>query len=303
MAHRSSHTETAGAVPGGLFNIDKPQGITSRVAVDRVQRITGIRKAGHAGTLDPLASGVLVVAVGASTRLIQFVQQLPKQYRAQFLLGRQSDTEDTTGNVTELIDPPVPTVAQLCEAAAAFTGEIEQRPPAFSALKVHGRRAYELARQGNPVELRPRRVEVYELEVLAYDYPVLELGISCSGGTYVRSLGRDLAAHLGSAAVMSRLVRTAVGTFALRDAVPLDALSAENWRHVVLPPARAVEHLPSVQLDPEEIRRVRQGQTIQRPHLAEKTQLAGLDQSGNLVAVLQSDGTGRLRSVKNLPPR
>src|SRR5690606_6420881 len=137
----------------GLLNINKPVGQTSRWVVDRVQRLVRPAKAGHAGTLDPLASGVLVVCVGQATRLIDHVQQMPKRYRAEFLLGRTSDTEDTQGEVVELVDPPIPTHDAIIAAASQFVGEIMQRPPAYSALKVDGKRAYALARKGQAVEL------------------------------------------------------------------------------------------------------------------------------------------------------
>ncbi len=302
MAHRSSQSRPAhqGNVPSGLLNVDKPRGITSRAVVDRVQQVTGIAKVGHAGTLDPMASGVLVVALGTCTRLIQFVQQLPKQYRAEFLLGRESNTEDITGTVTELRNPPKPSLERILQAAAALTGRIQQRPPAFSALKVRGKRAYELARQGKPVELRPRQVEVYRLRVVAYDYPVLELDIECSGGTYVRSLGRDLAEHAGTTAVMSRLVRTGIGNFTLEEATGLDELSTHTWQQYLLGPIRAVEHLPAIELSAEESRRIAQGQTVRRPNTPRAVLLAALGPSGNLVAILRSDSAGRLRPVRNL---
>ena len=167
-------------------------------------------KAGHAGTLDPLASGVLVIALGAATRLIEYVQREPKQYRAQFFLGRSSPTDDTDGQVTALEAPPVPSRDEIVAAAASLVGTIEQRPPAYSALKVHGRRAYELARRGQHVELAPRPVTIYRLDVTRYEYPELELDIECSSGTYVRAIGRDLAERVRTKAVMSALIRQAV---------------------------------------------------------------------------------------------
>ena len=152
---------------GGLL-LDKPVGITSNRALQEARKLLGAQKAGHAGTLDPLASGVLVVCVGQGTRLIEYVQRLPKTYEAVFLLGRTSDTEDVEGTVTPLDAPPIPTQAAIVNAAAKLTGTILQRPPAFSALKVAGRRAYDLARAGREVDLAPRPVEIYGIEVLGY---------------------------------------------------------------------------------------------------------------------------------------
>ena len=148
----------------GLLNVDKPAGMTSRDAVDLVQRLARPAKVGHAGTLDPLATGVLVICVGAATRLIEYVQRMPKRYVGTFLLGRSSTTEDIEGQVTLLSDPPIPAAAQIEAATEKFVGSLLQRPPAFSALKVAGKRAYDLARRGEAVELKPRPVEVYALK-------------------------------------------------------------------------------------------------------------------------------------------
>ena len=294
--------------PCGVLNLNKPTGITSRRAVDCVQRFLGRTKLGHAGTLDPLASGVLVVCVGAATRLIEYVQRTPKHYRGTFLLGRESPTEDVDGEITELADPPEPSLDEIRQAAPKLTGRISQRPPAFSALKVDGRRAYDLARQGKPVELKPRWITVYRLEVEAYDYPELRLRIECSSGTYVRSLGRDLAQSLGTSAVMSALVRDRVGSFHIEDAVDPNELSSENWPDYLLPPLRAVESLPRVELSPEDVQRVRRGQTIRRPHQPEPShqpeqsqEIAGLDVAGRLVSVLTPRGRDLLGPLRNLP--
>ncbi len=151
----------------GLLNINKPGGMTSRDAVDLVQRLARPAKVGHAGTLDPLATGVLVLCVGAATRLIEYVQRMPKRYTGTFLLGRHSPTEDCDGEVTMLVDPPIPTLGQVEAAVKQFVGRLMQRPPAYSALKVAGRRAYDLARRGEDVQLQPRPIEVHSLAVAA----------------------------------------------------------------------------------------------------------------------------------------
>ncbi|HEY2760774.1 MAG TPA: tRNA pseudouridine(55) synthase TruB, partial [Pirellulales bacterium] len=167
----------------GLLILDKPPGQTSRWVVDQVQRLVRPAKVGHAGTLDPLATGVLIVCVGPATRLIDYIHQLPKQYRAEFLFGRASSTEDITGEVSELSDPPQPTRDKIESALRKFTGEIQQRPPAFSALKVAGQRAYKLARQGKEVALAPRPVSIHNITLLDYVYPTLTLDVTCSTGT------------------------------------------------------------------------------------------------------------------------
>ena len=161
-------SKTSKISSSGLLNLNKPGGLTSRRMVDLVQRLALGAKAGHAGTLDPLATGVLVVCVGAATRLIEYVQRMRKSYRATFLLGRHSPTEDIEGEVTFLENPPVPTLAQIHAAAETLTGAIKQRPPAYSALKIEGRRAYAMARKGETVALEARTVEIYRIEVQRY---------------------------------------------------------------------------------------------------------------------------------------
>jgi len=289
----------------GLLNIHKRCGVRSRYVVDVVQRLARNIKAGHAGTLDPLASGVMVVCLGAATRLIEYVQRMPKHYTGTFLMGRQSPTEDVEGEVTELLNPPVPTPEQVHAAARSLTGRIWQRPPAFSALKVQGRRAYDLARRGQEVKLEPRPVDVYRIDVAAYEYPQLTLSVECGSGTYIRSLGRDLAESLGTAAVMSALVRTAIGSFRLEDAVPLHELNCANWTEHLLPPLRAVEMLPRVELSDEEVLAVRAGRTIHRAEITAdqpgRPEWAAIDARGNLVGILVPGGPGQLRPSRNLP--
>jgi tRNA pseudouridine55 synthase len=244
---------------------------------------------------------VLIVGVGKATRLIEYVQRMPKQYRATFLLGRRSATEDVEGEVVELSDPPIPTAAEVAAAAARLTGWIEQRPPSFSALKVGGRRAYDLARKGQPVELAPRKVRVERLEVESYDYPALRLWVECGSGTYVRSLGRDLARGLGTAAVMSQLVRTAIGRFRIEEAADPDRLDPANWQQHLLTPLCAVQDLPQVRISLEEVARIRRGQCISAAAVpAGAQEVAALDPSGRLAAILIRAGPGELRPHRNL---
>jgi len=294
--------------PPGLIILNKPPGLTSRQAVDRVERLIRPVRCGHAGTLDPLAAGVLVVCVGAATRLIEYVQRMPKRYRSVFLLGRRSETEDIEGEVTLVPDDPIPTREQIEAAAGRFIGRIEQRPPAFSALKIRGRPAYQLARQGRLVELAPRPVEIHRIEVVAYRYPELTLAVACGGGTYIRSLGRDLAHALGASAVMSALTRSAVGDFTLDGAVDPGELVAETLPRYLLPPIAALADLPRVRLSDKEVRRIRNGQTVDRPEMllppAQENRIAefaAIDPAGELVGILTLDAAGRLRTRRNMP--
>ncbi len=285
----------------GLLNLNKPAGVTSRDVVNAAVRVVRPAKAGHAGTLDPLATGVLVVGVGSATRLVRYVQQMPKQYTGTFLLGRSSPTEDVEGEVTEMPGAPVPSREQLEAAAAALTGEILQRPPAYSAKKVLGQRAYALARLGKAVRLKPQRVTVYRLSITRYDYPELVLDVECSSGTYVRSLGRDLAERLGNAAVMSALERTAIGPFGLAEAVLPEQLTRENVAERLLPPLSAVAHLPQVRIDAGALEAIRQGKAISGPpDLPGGEEFAGIDTQGRLVAILVPRGPGRLGPAMNL---
>ncbi len=230
----------------GLLNIDKPAGMTSRDVVNRVQKLVRPLKAGHAGTLDPLATGVLVVCVGRATRLITFVQDQLKSYRGTFELGKTSDTDDVEGTIRES-DNPRPVARDELEALLPdFTGLIAQVPPAFSAVHVDGRRAYDLARRGKVVELPPREVYVASIELTAWDFPRFTLEITCGSGTYIRSIGRDLGARLGCGAVMTALVRTRIGEFRLEEAVALDDLTSETLAARLLPATRAVAQLPSL---------------------------------------------------------
>jgi tRNA pseudouridine55 synthase len=226
---------------------------------------------------------------------------MPKVYTATFLLGRQSPTEDIEGEVVELDHPPVPRFEDIQRAARALTGNILQRPPAYSALKVGGRRSYDLARRGHAVELKPRPVTVHQLQVVGYEYPELKLTVKCGAGTYVRSLGRDLAESLGTAAVMSALVRTAIGSFGLEEAVGPDQVSPENWESFLLPPLRAVEMLPQVRLTDDDATRIRAGQAIRRQiDSSQSEEWAAVDGGGRLVAVVVARGPGLLGPTRNL---
>jgi tRNA pseudouridine55 synthase len=273
----------------GLLNLDKPSGLTSRDAVDRVQRIMAPVKVGHAGTLDPLATGVLVICLGPATRLVEYVQRMPKTYRGTFLLGRASPTEDVDGEVELLVNPPRPARSDLEAAARRLTGTILQRPPAYSALKVGGRRAYRQARAGQKVTLAPREVTVGRLEIVRYDYPELELDLDCSSGTYVRSLGRDLAESVGTAAVMSALVRKAIGPFGIENSLPLDQLSLAAIAERLEPPELALVGIARQDLSLEQVARVRLGQSLDLPQ-QQAPELAAFDPHGELAAVLVRRG-------------
>jgi tRNA pseudouridine55 synthase len=288
-----------------LLNLRKPARVTSADVVGWLKRVVRPDKIGHAGTLDPLAEGVLVVAVGSATRLIEYVQRMPKRYWATFLLGRRSPSDDVELDAELLLDPPVPNLAELEQAAAGFVGEIQQRPPNFSAVKIGGRRAYELARAGRSVELAPRPVTIHSLRIAEYDYPRVVLDIRCGSGTYVRSLGRDLAESLATAAVMSNLVRTEIGPFHLAAAADPRSITRENLAAALLPALQAVASLPVVRLGDDEATAVLHGLSLpadrQRPQeLLPGDECAAVDAAGELTAILRMRPDGSLWPVCNL---
>jgi tRNA pseudouridine55 synthase len=299
----------AGAPYDGLLVIDKPRGLTSRDVVDRAQRwFPRGTRVGHTGTLDPLATGVLVLCVGRATRLAEFVQDMKKVYRAGLRLGARSDTDDAEGAVTrvEVSRPPSRTEIEI--ALRGFIGEIEQVPPAYSAAKVAGRRAYDLARCGEAVSLKPRRVRIDRIDVLAEAYPRLELEIHCGKGTYIRSLARDLGNRLGCGALIETLRRVRVGVFEAANALPLEA-DAASARAALLPLSAALADLPRVVLtDPEAARLVR-GQSLPlaafkiEPSATNGDRAAAFDRNGSLIALVDVDrSTGFLRPGKVFTP-
>lgn len=276
--------------PFGLLNLDKPAGATSRDVVDAVQRLVRPAKAGHAGTLDPLATGVLVVCVGPATRLIPFVQDGRKVYRATFRFGVSSPTNDVEGEVAELPAAPRLTQPEIEAALPEFVGTIQQVPPAYSAVHVAGRRAYELARKGETVSLAAKPVEISRFELLRFDEAAqeLETEIECGSGTYVRSLGRDLAKRLGTAAVMTALRRTAVGPFRVEDALPPDRLTRDSLADALQPPETALAGLHPVSCDFAQTAAIRNGRPIPLPaglRLTQDDSVTLLAPDGRLAAV------------------
>jgi tRNA pseudouridine55 synthase len=275
----------------GLLNVAKPRGLTSRDVVSRVQRLVRPAKVGHAGTLDPLATGVLVVCVGPATRLVPVIQEMPKTYRATFLLGRTSDTDDIEGTVIETPVATMPTLQQVRAALPEFVGCILQTPPAHSAVKVAGKRAYKLARKGEEVELAARPVDVYRIDVLRYEPPEVVLEIECGSGTYVRSIGRDLGERLGCSAVMSELERTAIGSFTLGDAVALDQVIREPLVSHLLPAVAALPHLPQVVVDQAGVDALMNGRNVvlssRAAHDAPSRMAAIVNAGGKLIALAE----------------
>ncbi len=285
----------------GFLNIDKSAGMTSHDVVARIRRLSGQRRVGHAGTLDPAATGVLVVALGGATRLIEYVQhQTLKQYRATVCLGVTTTTDDADGEITARHPlPPLDRETVEC-ALAPLRGTIWQTPPMYAALHHEGRRLYELARAGVTVETPARQVHIERLDLIAFDPPLLTLNVVCGSGTYIRALARDLGAALGCGAHLAALRRTAVGVFRIEDALPLSVLEAEAQaealptrdivRRHLLPPDIAVADWYAVQVDEASARRLQHGMPLVAPPGAALRARAHAP-DGSLLAILRLDGT------------
>jgi tRNA pseudouridine55 synthase len=287
--------------PFGLLNVNKPRGMTSREAVNRVERLVRPAKAGHAGTLDPLATGVLVICVGQATRLIRFVQRMRKRYVATFLLGHSSETDDIEREVVAIPNAAVPTRVMIDAVLPQFVGDIQQRPPAHSAIKIGGKRAYKLARKGADFELAARTVTIHRIDVLRYEYPELDIAVECGSGTYIRALGRDLGAALGSAAVMSALERTAIGQFHVEQSISIDQLSTETLLQNLQPAVIATSGLVSLELSEAQIVEIRHGRPIPLPAQSKAGlppmaghEWAAVNARGELVSLLTEKRPGQL---------
>ena len=246
----------------GVLNVDKPMGLTSRDVVNQVVRIVRPAKVGHAGTLDPLATGVLVVCVGHATRLVTLAQEGRKRYLGRFLLGQTSDTDDNTGNVVEGGDWTGVTLEQITSLLPEFTGCVDQVPPQFSAIHVQGQRAYDLARRGETVDLASRPIEIFSIRITQFHPPEFDLEMECGSGTYVRSIGRDLGSRLGCGAIMTQLRRLGVGPFDVADAITLDRLTPVTINDLLQPALKIVSHLRQRHLSIEEVVAIRRGQSI-----------------------------------------
>ena len=289
-----SRRKTGDKVDGWVI-LDKPVGLGSTPAVGKVRRLFGAQKAGHGGTLDPLASGVLPVALGEATKTVPFVMDGRKEYRFTVRFGEARSTEDAEGPVIATSDAR-PSDPEIRSALAGFIGEIEQIPPAFSALKVAGKRAYDLARAGEAVALKPRRILVERLELVGRpDANHADFVICCGKGTYIRSLGRDLAQALGTVGHLSALRRTAAGAFREEAAISLSKLEALGHIPALLgalaPVATALDDIPALALTEAQADRLRHGQPVLLTRDAPPFgALLRAETGSRLVALVRSDG-------------
>lgn len=278
----------------GFLNLDKPLHLTSHDVVARVRRRAAelghkALKVGHAGTLDPLATGVLVVCLGAATRLSEYAMETTKRYRARVHLGVATETYDAEGAVTAQRDASHIREADVISLLPAFMGAIQQLPPMYSAIKQGGRKLYELARAGEEVERAARAVRIDALELSEWQPPLFTLDVTCSAGTYIRSLAHDLGERLGVGAHLAGLTRTGSGTFRLADTVALDALlAADDWTPYIIAPGDALPHMPSIRLDAEAVRALAYGRAIAGDQ--DGVTALAYDERGQLIAVVRGVG-------------
>lgn len=274
----------------GILNVNKPPGMTSYSVVALVKRLSGERRVGHAGTLDPDATGVLPICLGQATRIIEFLFDNTKVYRAQIQLGVTTDTYDASGRVTRLADASAISRESVESALATFKGVIPQKPPMYSAVKHHGKPLYELARAGISVERKTRQAKIISLELISWQPPEVTLEVECGKGTYIRSLAHDLGEVLGCGASLKNLIRLRCGPFAIKDALSLseleDAFKEDNWQEFLYPPDFVLMNYPALCVSDDNACTLRHGVPLALPEKNE----AEAHVTGNLCRVYTGDG-------------
>ena len=278
----------------GFLNLDKPSNLTSHDVVAKVRRryraLTGLKKVGHAGTLDPLATGVLVLCLGKATRLSEYIMRGAKTYRAHVTLGVSTSTYDAAGDILHRCETGHIQLSDVKSHLRQFIGDLQQIPPMYSAVKVGGRKLYELARQNQEIEREPRPVRIDAIDILDWDNPSLKLEIRCSAGTYIRSLAHDLGLSLGVGAHLSALCRTASGNFTLDDSITLEqVLEDDAWLEAIVPPHTALADQCCVTLSESEVAMICHGRAIPRHYPAVAAPIFAFAQDRQLVAVLEQD--------------
>lgn len=279
----------------GLLLVDKPEGMSSHDVVNRVRRLSGVRRVGHAGTLDPLATGLLLVSIGRVTRLNEYLVGHDKKYVATVRLGQATNTYDAEGEVTAERPFSHITPAAIDNALPPFRGTIQQRPPIYSAIKKDGQPLYKLARKGIDVDIPTREISVYALDILDYSPPFLQLDIHCGSGTYIRSIAHDLGQALGCGGHVTVLRRTAVNQFNIQNAIALDDLTADNIASYLLPPDTAVSTFPRLDLTADQAADLLLGRFIERTDESETGTLARtFDADGVFIGIaIAADGVWR----------
>jgi tRNA pseudouridine55 synthase len=275
----------------GIFNINKPAGMTSHDVVKEIRKVSGERRVGHAGTLDPMATGVLLVCIGSATRVTEYLMRHPKCYRAEITLGVTTDTLDAQGEVTQVAEIVDVSRQAVERALETFVGTIQQVPPMYSALKKDGKKLYELARQGITVEREPREVEIRRLEIVAWSPPRVTVDVECSKGTYIRALARDLGEMLEVGAYLSDLTRMASGRFTLSDASDLEtvieAIQGGWWMLLIHPLDEALLEYEAMIVDESTEERIRHGQMIDAPRSGDMAYARAYSRNGRFIAVMR----------------
>ena len=276
----------------GILVLDKPRGWTSHDVVARVRQLTKIKRVGHTGTLDPMATGVLIVCLGQATRVVEYMVGHDKRYTATVRLGIETDTYDAQGQVVARRPVDVSESA-LRESLEAFVGDLRQVPPMFSAIKQAGTKLYDLARQGIEVEREPRSMTIHSIDLIGFDPPDATIDVRCSAGTYIRSLAHDLGRRLGCGAHLSMLTRTAAGDFTLAQAVSLEAFEAAaadgSWTTLLRPLDAALSSFPAITLSEDDAVRARHGMTVIAGDILANDLVRAYDPSGRIVGVMRFD--------------
>lgn len=282
----------------GIVNVNKPWGMTSHDVVLRVREASGLRRVGHAGTLDPAATGVLLVCLGQATRVSSYLMQHRKKYEAEIRLGVSTDTGDGEGEIIYEAPEVSTTRREVEQALGLFVGRIEQIPPMYSAVKHRGTPLYKLARRGIEVEREPRAVDVHDLRLTAWNPPLLRLMIECSKGTYIRALARDLGEELGTGAHLKSLVRLASGSFTLDNALPLSAVEESfargQWQEILHPPDEALLDYEAMIVDRATQKKICHGQQLEGPQPLNAPLCRAYSSSGRFVALLRYDQEKRV---------
>ncbi len=274
----------------GIFNIHKPTGMTSHDVVAKMRKLLKQKGVGHAGTLDPTASGVLPICVGQATRVAEYLSESGKEYLATIVFGSETDTYDTEGNITSTASTENLSLASIKQALESFHGQQMQVPPRYSAIKIQGQAAYKRTRAGEEIALEARPIEITRLDTVSWQNPILVLDVACSKGTYIRSLAYDLGKTLGCGAHLGGLVRTRSGPFLLEESVSLEELARASEQNelarYIQPADRALEHYPALQLNDEDIERVKHGNvfTCESAH-GERSLARVYNTTGDFIAI------------------
>ena len=292
-------------LPYGLLNINKPGGVTSRKEINKVQRGFKPAKVGHAGTLDPMARGVLVTCIGQATRLVPYLQLSSKTYLAEFQFGLTTTTDDITGDIITQADVPSLSTEEIHLQCERFRGTIQQIPPQVSAVHVDGKRAYALAREGEKMDLKPKEVNIHELNIISYEEPRLKLEIVCSSGTYIRSIARDLGELIGCGATMTALTRSAIGDFRIEDAMTLlDKINKSEFASKLIPAKTAIHSNLHLKVSRKAYKDIMQGKPIKLDYILEQfpvsPHIKRSSDNPDLYAILDEEGNDLIAVTHNV---